>query len=94
MIRGRGRSFSAPNTPMSDPVAGDLTNGVGMCVLSPSRSCGSDANTPRLILSHVFHLGLLGFEILGLEFWISGAAWFGTDKLVQILGSQGGYQRA
>jgi hypothetical protein len=81
---------------MSDPAAGDLTNSVGMCVLSPSRSCGSDADTQydTLILSHVFHLGLLGFEILGLDFWISGAAWFSTDKLVQILGSQGGYQRA
>ena len=33
-----------------------------------------------LMLSHVFHLGLLGFEILGLGFWISGAAWSGTDK--------------
>jgi len=37
-------------------------------------------------------LGLLGFEILGLGFWISGAAWFGTDKSVQILGSQAGTQ--
>ena len=47
-----------------------------------------------LILSHVFHLGLLGFEILGLGFWISGTAWFGMDKLVQSLGSQGGYHMA
>jgi len=37
-------------------------------------------------------LGLLGFEILGLDFWISGTAWFGMDKLVQILGSQAGTQ--
>jgi hypothetical protein len=37
-------------------------------------------------------LGLLGFEILGLDFWISGAAWFGMDRLAQILGSQTGTQ--
>jgi hypothetical protein len=82
---------------MSDPAAGDLTNSVGMCV--PLHPGYVDLTTRlvqynTLILSHVFHLGLLGFEILGLDFWISGTTWFVMDKLVQILGSQGGYRRA
>ena len=67
---------------MSDRAAGDLTS-EGMCFLSPSGNVDLMARPVQyniLILSHVFHLGLLGFEILGLGFWISGAAWFGIDK--------------
>lgn len=82
---------------MSDPAARDLANSVGMCVFSPSGYVDlipKPVQYSTLMLSHVFHLGLLGSEILRLDFWISGAAWFGMDKSAQILGSQGGYQRA
>ena len=55
---------------------------MGMCVFSPSGYVDlipKPVQYSTLILSHVFHLGLLGFEILGLDFWMSRAAWFGIS---------------